>query len=263
MPIESDVQSGSTAVATTSLSEEDLPLVPDCQLESISYNDSPLDKLLLSIFRNLVTTHTGGISSDQPGIQGLLDQGRTYMTMELPEGVTYQDHTIAQHNMVKNTLGGLMTPALPPFYRIFMSGIIPNIGTEYDGKQIGPWFYAPWLTSIVTPPFFGFLVGPSRPNRRLDGERGGLIVEKCKFLQESGCKGLCLHQCKIPAQEFFRDTLGMDLTVRPNFVTQECQWSFGEKPLSPEEDESFPTGCLVGCGSRKMMAGRKSEGLCL
>ncbi|KAL7504951.1 hypothetical protein ACHAXN_002472 [Cyclotella atomus] len=262
LPIANNVLSDSTPTSS-STSEEDTPLVPDCQLESITYNDSPLDKLLLSIFRNLVTQHTGGITSNTPGIQGLLDQGRTYMTMELPEGVTYQEHTIAQHDMVKNTLSGLMTPYLPPFYRIFMSGIVPNVGSEWDGKQIGPWFYAPWLTSIVTPPFFGFLVGPSRPNRRLDGNRGGLVVEKCKFLQESGCKGLCLHQCKIPAQDFFRDTLGMDLTVRPNFETQECQWSFGEKPLDPEEDESFPTGCLVGCGSRKLMAGRKSEGLCL
>ena len=242
--------------------EDGVPLVPDCQLESLSYNDSPLDKLLLSIFRNLVTKHTGGIKNDIPGIEGLLDQGRTYMTMKLPEGVSYEQHTVAQHDMVKNTLGGLMTPVLPPFYRIFMSGIIPKLGTEWDGKQLGPWFYAPWLTSIVTPPFFGFLVGPSRPNRRLDGQRGGLVVEKCKFLQESGCKGLCLHQCKIPAQEFFKDTLGMDLTVRPNFETQECQWSFGEKPLPPDEDPAFPRGCLVGCESRKIMTGRKSEGLC-
>jgi hypothetical protein len=50
-----------------------------------------------------------------------------------------------------------------------------------------------------------------------------LIVEKCKFLQESGCKGLCLHQCKLPAQQFFKDELGLALTVSPNFVTQECQ----------------------------------------
>ncbi|KAL3793041.1 hypothetical protein HJC23_003049 [Cyclotella cryptica] len=243
--------------------EDGIPLVADCELETMSYNDSPLDKILLSIFRNLVTQYTGGVKSDIRGIDGLVAQGRQYMTMELPEGVTYQDHTIAQHTMVKNTLGGLMTPVLPPFYRIFMSGIVPNLGTEWDGKQIGPWFYAPWLTSLVTPPFFGFLVGPSKPNRRVDGERGGLLVEKCKFLQESGCKGLCLHQCKIPAQEFFRDTLGMDLTVRPNFATQECQWSFGEKPVPPEEDPSFPRGCLVGCESRKLMAGRKNEGLCM
>ena len=42
--------------------------------------------------------------------------------------------------------------------------------------------------------------GPSRTNRRKDGELGGIVVEKCKFLQESGCKGLCLHQCKLPVR---------------------------------------------------------------
>ncbi|KAL7455028.1 hypothetical protein ACHAWC_008544 [Mediolabrus comicus] len=261
---EESAEATTASAAAVSTEKGEQPLVADCTLENISYNDSPLDKLLLSIFRNLVETHTGGIRSDIPGIKGLLAQGRQYMTMELPDNVTYADHTRAQHTMVKNTLGGLMTPVLPPFYRIFMSGIVPKLGTEYDGKQFGPWFYAPWLTTLVTPIFFGFLVGPSKPNRRSDGQRGGLVVEKCKFLQESGCKGLCLHQCKIPAQEFFKEELGLDLTVRPNFVTQECSWSFGEVPVSVEDDDSFPKGCLVGCESRKIMAERKStDVLCM
>lgn len=195
-------------------------LVDDCTLEDMKFEESPLDKLLLNIFRGLVEKN-GNVSSSKPGIDGLLEQGRLFM---LKPNQTQE----AQHKMVSDTLGGLMTPVLPPFYRIFMAGIVPKLGTEWDGKQIGPWFYAPWLTTIVTPTFFGFLVGPSRPNRRKDGERGGLVVEKCKFLQESGCKGLCLHQCKLPAQSFFKDELGLELTVSPNFATQECQWSFGE-----------------------------------
>eukprot|EP00957_Ditylum_brightwellii_P141316 10767050-Ditylum_brightwellii.AAC.1 len=88
--------------------------------------------------------------------------------------------------MVYNTLGGLMTPVLPPFYRIFMSGIVPKLGTDYDG--------------------------PSKTNRRKDGMPGGLVVEKCKFLQESGCKGMCLNICKLPAQDFFKEELGLPLT---------------------------------------------------
>ena len=87
----------------------------------------------------------------------------------------------------------------------------------------------------------------------------GLVVEKCKFLQESGCKGLCLHQCKLPAQQFFAEELGLPLTVSPNFVTQECQWSFGEKPLPPQDDPSFPKGCLVGCESRKALVASGSK----
>ena len=133
-----------------------------------------------------MTTNTGGVTSEKPGIEGLLEQGRTFMLQK--------DQTAeAQHKMVRDTLGGLMTPVLPPFYRIFMSGIIPKaewVPEDLRGKQIGPLgFYAPFLTSFVTPTFFAFLVGPSYPNRRKDGQPGGLVVEKCKFLQESGCKG--------------------------------------------------------------------------
>ena len=243
----------SSSTKEAKLDEQGQPLVADCELNDLEFNESPLDKLLLKIFRNLVEKNTGGIQSNQPGIDGLLEQGRTFM---LKEGQTPE----AQHKMVSDTLGGLMTPVLPPFYRIFMSGIVPpKLGTEWDGKQLGPWFYAPFLTSFVTPTFFGFLVGPSYPNRRKDGKLGGLVVEKCKFLQESGCKGLCLHQCKLPAQQFFKEELGLPLTVSPNFVTQECQWSFGEEPLAPSEDPSFPKGCLVGCDSRKAMTGRVAD----
>lgn len=232
--------------AATMTDENGVLLVADCELENMKYQESVLDKILLSVFRKLVTKNTGGVTSDKDGILGLLEQGRSFMLQsnQTPE---------AQHKMVYDTLGGLMTPLLPPFYRIFMSGIVPKLGTEFDGKQLGPLFYAPWLTSFVTPTFFGFLVGPSRPNRRKDGQPGGLVVEKCKFLQESGCKGLCLHQCKLPAQQFFAEKLGLPLTVQPNFVLQECQWSFGETPVPVVEDPSFPKGCLSGCASRKVV----------
>eukprot|EP01041_Mallomonas_annulata_P004155 gene4155-8258_t len=250
-------------------STENSEMIQDCALPKKSFSDSPLDKVLLAIFRNLVQKEIRW-KSDIPGILGLLEEGRHYMLS--PEG----SH-VNQHQFVKATLAGLMTPFLPPFYRIFMSGIVPSEkrndpkwlvdGTTWlvgklpeslqskvaPGTQLGPWFYAPALTSFVTPPFLNFLVGPSRMNRRKNGQIGGMVVEKCKFLQESGCKGLCLHQCKIPAQEFFAEELGLALTVSPNFETQECQWSWGEVPLPVEQDASFPKGCLVGCPSRDIM----------
>ena len=193
-----------------------------------------------------------------------------------------------QHKMVRTVLAGLLTPFLPPFYRIFMAGIVPcedngdpewlvNIfatinrafisentkeseGPLAPGKSVfgGPLFYAPLLTSLVVPPFLKFLVGPSRVNLRKDGRFGGIVVEKCKFLQESGCKGLCLHQCKLPAQQFFADTLKLPVAVSPNFATQECQWSWGEEPLSPEQDPTWPKGCLVDCPTRSMVKGSNS-----
>lgn len=152
-----------------------------------------------------------------------------------------------QQQMVYRTLETLLTPVMPLFFRPFMSGVIGN-------STYGPWFYAPAITALVTPPFFNFLVGPSRPNLRRDGLPGGLLVQKCRFLQESNCKGICMQMCKLPAQDFFQEGLGMPLNVVPNFETQECQWSFGEVPLPPEEDPLLPSGCLSGCTSRLAMA---------
>jgi hypothetical protein len=198
IPYPNLLPAATTATTSTTVADENgVVLVSDCSLDKVAYSESILDKFLLKIFRDLVEKNTGGIRSDKPGIQGLLEQGRTFMVQE---GQTPE----AMHQMVYNTLGGLMTPYLPPFYRIFMSGILPKgffMGLVEKDQTLGPWFYAPWLTSMVTPTFFGFLVGPSYPNARKDGQPGGLLVEKCKFLQESGCKGLCLHQCKIPAQK--------------------------------------------------------------
>jgi len=223
-------------------------LFPSCSLPNVTYTESPLDKVLLSIFRSLVAKETG-FQSEKEGILGLLEQGREYL---LRPGQTAE----AQNRMVYNTLAGLLTPVMPPFYKVFMSGIIA-------GKQYGPWPWAAWLTSFVTPTFFGFLVGPSRPNRRKDGQLGGLVVEKCKFLQESGCKSLCINQCKLPAQQFFSQELGLPLTVTPNFETQECQWSFGEHPIDVDKDPRIPRGCLSECPTREALVSMRESRSCV
>ena len=168
-------------------------LIPDCALPNATFYESPLDKFLLSVFRGLVQKEIGW-KSDLGGIRGLLEEGRHYMLSD--EGTDEN-----QHAFVKRVLAGLMTPVLPPFYRIFMAGIVPSAANgdpEWledafqsvakvlpqdiqrklsPGKQLGPWFYAPYLTSFVTPLFLSFLVGPSRTNRRVDGALGGIVVE--------------------------------------------------------------------------------------
>ena len=167
--------------------------IADCALPSITFSESPLDKFLLGIFRGLVQREIGW-KSELKGIKGLLEEGRHFMLSE--EGTPEK-----QHAFVKTVLAGLMTPVLPPFYRIFMAGKLPSarngdpqwleevfqsvakIAPEklqtrlQPGQQFGPWFYAPYLTSFVTPVFLSFLVGPSKPNRRADGQLGGIIIE--------------------------------------------------------------------------------------
>ncbi len=195
----------SVASSTLSNSSSIELLINDCSLPNITFTESILDKFLLSLFRKFVQEEIK-FTSPKDGISGLLEEGRYYY---LSDSGTPEN----QHKFVRTVLGRLLTPFLPPFYRIFMAGIIPTLdnndpvwlvnGTNYiisqlpaslrkeltPGRQFGPWFYAPFLTSFVTPPFLSFLVGPSRSSRRKDGELGGMVIEKCKFLQESGCKG--------------------------------------------------------------------------
>lgn len=250
-------------------------LVPDCALQDKPMGENFAEAWLLEVTRNIYAEEVGLERNQEKGIRGLLEEMRQYMLS--PEGM----FSAAQQGALIRTLRRLMTPFLPPFYRIFMGGIVPSynaddkrvgadpkwladgvqwvrgklpVGKEYlePGRQLGPWFYAPTLTAVVAPYAFGFLVGPSRLNFRSDGQLGGLVVEKCKFLQESNCKGMCLNSCKLPAQELF-DELGLPLRVSPNFVTQECQWSFGEMAPPHDEDPTWPKGCVVGCTSREAM----------
>jgi hypothetical protein len=94
-------------------------LIRDCSLPNTTFSESPLDVLLLGIFRDLVQKEVL-YKSDLPGIRGLLEEGKSYYLSEL--GAVSEN----QHAFVRRTLGALLTPFLPPFYRIFMAGIIPR-----------------------------------------------------------------------------------------------------------------------------------------
>lgn len=99
-------------------------LIKDCSLPNTTFSESPLDILLLGIFRDLVQKEVL-YKSELPGIKGLLEEGKYYYMSELGSV------TENQHAFVRRTLGALLTPFLPPFYRIFMAGIIPRFGSPY------------------------------------------------------------------------------------------------------------------------------------
>lgn len=33
-------------------------------------------------------------------------------------------------------------------------------------------------------------------------------IQKCRYLESSGCVGMCTNMCKLPTQRFFTDTFG-------------------------------------------------------
>ncbi|CAM9807573.1 unnamed protein product [Ascophyllum nodosum] len=143
-----------------------------------------------------------------------------------------------QQDMVVRVLATIAGPAVPPVYRLFMA----------------PWPWAPLLTALFTPLFFKFLVGPNNMDLRRDETLGGVFVERCRFLEETNCKGLCTNMCKVPTERFFDETLGMRMAMEPNFDTYECRLSFGLEAPPLEEDDTVPRGCLSRCSCKSLGA---------
>jgi len=189
------------------------------------YEQSWFDKLALGLFRSLVQREIG-YKSESSNYEGLIDEAKNY---QLNQRASAEE----QQNMVVSVLRTMAGP-FPPLYK----AIMPKLPTPL----------ASFLTSLFTPTVFGFLVGESGlSSTRDDRPLQGVKVTRCRFLAETGCKGLCINMCKKPTERFFREDMGFPMEMRPNFETCECTLSYGLEPLPIEQDMDVPAGCLVGC----------------
>ncbi|KAK9816719.1 hypothetical protein WJX72_004177 [[Myrmecia] bisecta] len=113
--------------------------------------------------------------------------------------------------------------------------------------------YSKWgaeINAMITPAFFTWLVGPmERREVEVNGvtQKSAVHIERCRYLAESGCVGMCVNLCKSPTQKFFTEQLGMPLTMVPNFENYSCDMVFGQRPTPVEEDEAMQQGCLAAC----------------
>jgi Beta-carotene isomerase D27-like, C-terminal len=79
------------------------------------------------------------------------------------------------------------------------------------------------------------------------GRRQGVLVIRCRFLEESQCASVCVNSCKLPTQNFFLQHMGIPLLMEPNYTDGSCQFSFGRSPNVTTEAVATSTPCLVRC----------------
>ncbi|KAK6164597.1 hypothetical protein DH2020_001461 [Rehmannia glutinosa] len=99
------------------------------------------------------------------------------------------------HRSKKSGYDGLMRKLMPPSKRT---------------REI----FAVWTTI-----FFSWLVGPCEVREsEFEGEKEKNVVyiPKCRFLEETNCVGMCTNLCKMPSQEFIKDTLGTPVSMVPS-----------------------------------------------
>ncbi|AQL03278.1 Beta-carotene isomerase D27 chloroplastic [Zea mays] len=97
----------------------------------------------------------------------------------------------------------------------------PGAPTQFR-RQFPPTRWACEFNAALTMPFFRWLVGPSKV---VEVEVGGLRqrsevhIEKCRYLESSGCVGMCVNMCKVPTQDFFTNEFGLPLTMNPSSMS--------------------------------------------
>eukprot|EP00850_Spirogloea_muscicola_P010626 SM000063S20016 [mRNA] locus=s63:293225:294317:+ [translate_table: standard] len=131
--------------------------------------------------------------------------------------------------------------------------------------RVPGWFrrlfpYSDWgaeANAAITPRFFSWLVGPCHVVEADVGGRklmSAVHIEKCRYLETSGCTGMCANLCKVPTQYFFNRELGMPLTMEPNFVDLSCRMTFGLSPPPLQEDAALVQPCFATCPSANLAA---------
>nr|GEZ40199.1 hypothetical protein [Tanacetum cinerariifolium] len=78
-------------------------------------------------------------------------------------------------------------------------------------------------------------------------ERNVVHIKKCRFLESSNCAGMCSNLCKIPSQEFIKDSFGIPFTMVPNFDDMSCEMIFGQEPPALKDDPAFKQPCYKLC----------------
>ena len=177
----------------------------------------PLDAAMLTAFRWQLQQQTAEVVAT-PGFEGMIEELRHYQA----RANLSEQQEVGFRTMV--ALGG----PIPATFKFIASR------TDW-----GPGALAWWTSKLL-----GFLVGDLTRTQRKAGDTrtGGVLVERCAVLEQSGCKGTCVHMCKVPTERFFAERWGMPLHMAPNFETCQCQLSFGEAPPALEEDPTLPLG---------------------
>ncbi|XP_065860310.1 beta-carotene isomerase D27, chloroplastic [Euphorbia lathyris] len=202
------------------------------------YEPGLVDDTFLTLFRNKMVKEVGW-DSERPGYDGLIEVANRLM-------LTGRTNAETREAAVR-----ILRSLFPPFLLDLYKLLISPLG---NGKV------AAIMVARVTAITCQWLMGRCTVNSidLPDGTscQSGVFVERCKYLEESKCVGICVNTCKLPTQTFFKDCMGVPLLMEPNFTDYSCQFKFGVFAPQPEDDSSLKEPCLEACpiASRRRVA---------
>lgn len=197
--------------------------IPAPMGQKTKYEDSWFDIAFMKLFQMKMEQITGK-KSELEGFEGFVDTSKLVMSGRSPN---------EQRQAVAKVLSSILPPNAPDTFR----------------KLFPPTKWSAEINAAITVPFFQWLVGPCQLKEvEINGQKqmSGVQITKCRYLEQSGCVGMCVNMCKLPTQDFFTDQFGLPLTMNPNFEDMSCEMIFGQLPPSLEEDSSLNQPCYSG-----------------
>ncbi|KAM0071853.1 putative beta-carotene isomerase [Helianthus debilis subsp. tardiflorus] len=195
-------------------------------ISSVQYTPGVLDHVFLNLFRNKMVQEVGW-DSEKPGYDGLIDVANRLMLAR-----TNSETKDAAVRILRS----LFPPLLLELYKIIFAPVAQGKLAAVMVARVTA-LSCQWLMGTCTVNNVDLPDGSSLPS--------GVFVERCKYLEESKCVGICVNTCKLPTQEFFMDHMGVPLLMEPNFSDYSCQFKFGISP--PEDDSTLKEPCLEVC----------------
>lgn len=143
---------------------------------------NPLNKLIMALFRKKMVAAIGKDSIKQ-GYDAIIDLTQTLNSM----------HTRASDTQAatRAILVSLFPSWLLPAFTVIFSQPFPDFSCRLNA----------WVTALTCQ----WLMGPCKvvDLELADGQvKPGMAVhvERCRYLEESGCAGVCINSCKVPTQ---------------------------------------------------------------
>jgi hypothetical protein len=195
--------------------------------ENVTYKDNLFDRLFIWLFARKMSKAVGQQTSLR-GYDGFVDLSKRIM-----QGRNAQE----QQEMVAVVLQSLV-PAQ----------VLWVIRTVFSPTRLVCELNA-WFATVL----FEWLVGPCEvtlvdvpdSSGNLRTQRSGVHIKKCRYLEQSGCVGMCVNMCKLPTQQFFTTEFGIPLTMTPNFEDLSCEMVFGQIPPPIATEACYRQPCLT------------------
>ncbi|EXB28573.1 hypothetical protein L484_009732 [Morus notabilis] len=214
----------------------------------LEYKPGVFDDLFLNLFRDKMVQEVGW-DSDKAGYGGLIEVAN-HLVMKSKSNSNTTEAAV-------RILRSLFPPWLLELYKMLVA---PLAGGKVAAVMVArvTALTCQWLMGRCTVNSVDLPDGTSCAS--------GVFVEKCKYLEESKCVGICINTCRLPTQSFFKDYMGVPLLMEPNFTDYSCQFKFGVNPPLPQYDAILKEPCLEICPNatrrRELASNRTADQRC-